>query len=154
MSDPKKPRMSLIPYEALELVARAFESGLKGGKQPHDWKQKDPQLFVDALLRHAGRVDADKPDPDSGLPHAALAACNALIILWHAAHSTEGTPVVFEALDSKEDQRSKHGLPAKPTPIPMPPVKPPKKTNVEKPVCHICKLSYGYGTPGAQGGAS
>jgi hypothetical protein len=39
--------------------------------------------YADALLRHfSAWLDGERADPESGLPHAAHVATNALFLLW------------------------------------------------------------------------
>lgn len=87
MSDTTKPQLTLVPLVGLRRIARILEAGLKDGRDPGDWKNKKPEDFKNALLRHV----ADYTDPPYGTTlaeedHLAALAANALILL----HFEEG----------------------------------------------------------------
>ena len=81
--DAGKTRPSLLPWSALQPVIDVLEFGAKkysaGG-----WKKVSPERYREALLRHAMAYaeDPEGADADSGLPHLAHLACNALFLLW------------------------------------------------------------------------
>jgi predicted HAD superfamily Cof-like phosphohydrolase len=90
--DQGKPRMELLPLDALTEVARVLTFGaVKYG--PDNWRRlADLQpRYAGALLRHLAawqRGEAD--DPETGLPHLAHAACCALFMLGdHVARSAK-----------------------------------------------------------------
>jgi len=78
-----KPQLSLLPRDALEQVARAFEDGINKGYIRNDWKGVVPlSKHQDALLRHAlAPNDGEIWDNDSGMLHWAKVACNALMLI-------------------------------------------------------------------------
>ena len=82
--DADKPRMDLLPFEALEAVAQVLTFGAE--KYSVDgWKKVDDaeRRYFAALLRHAtAREKGELYDTESGLTHAAHMATNALFILW------------------------------------------------------------------------
>ena len=71
--DGGKPRLSLVPAEAIEAIGTVMTHGAeKYGEK--SYKQVDPKRYRDALMRHICKwlKDPQGIDEDSGLPH-----------LWH-----------------------------------------------------------------------
>lgn len=80
----QKPRLSLLPWRALLVVAKQMAAGLRDGRKPHCWRE-DKTLtraaYVDKALRHiAAHVNGEQLD-DTGQPHLAAAAADLLIAL-------------------------------------------------------------------------
>ena len=79
-ADKGKPRLSLVPTRAVEGIARIREYGCNkypvGGED--NWKDVEPQRYIDALLRHAFAFKDDPcgVDEESGLPHLWHLMCN------------------------------------------------------------------------------
>lgn len=79
-ADKGKPRLSLVPTRAVEGIARIREYGCNkypvGGQD--NWKDVEPQRYIDALLRHAFAFKDDPcgVDEESGLPHLWHLMCN------------------------------------------------------------------------------
>jgi len=79
-ADVGKPRLSLVPTRAVEGIARIREYGCNkypiGGQD--NWKDVEPQRYIDALLRHAFAFKDDPlgVDEESGLPHLWHIGCN------------------------------------------------------------------------------
>jgi len=79
-ADAGKPRLSLVPMQIMFDIAEVREFGNRkypdGG--PDNWKQVDPDRYVDALLRHALKFVQDRRavDKESGLAHLKHMACN------------------------------------------------------------------------------
>ena len=79
-ADMGKPRLSLVPTRAVEGIARIREYGCNkypvGGQD--NWKDVEPQRYIDALLRHAFAFKDDPcgVDEESGLPHLWHLMCN------------------------------------------------------------------------------
>lgn len=79
-ADKGKPRLSLVPTRAVEGIARIREYGCNkypvGGED--NWKDVEPQRYIDALLRHAFAFKDDPcgVDEESGLPHLWHLGCN------------------------------------------------------------------------------
>lgn len=79
-ADKGKPRLSLVPTQAVIGIARIREYGCSkypvGGED--NWKQVEPQRYIDALLRHAFAFKDDPygVDKESGLPHLWHIGCN------------------------------------------------------------------------------
>lgn len=84
--DADKPRMDLLldgMPGALEQVASILTFGAKKYAD-HSWQgvPNGPARYKAALLRHlTAHAKGEKNDPESGMPHLAHAACNALFIL-------------------------------------------------------------------------
>ena len=80
-ADAGKPRVSLVPSAIVRCIAYIREYGNnkypEGGKD--NWKQVEPERYIDALYRHvlAFVEDPYSRDEESGLPHLWHAACNA-----------------------------------------------------------------------------
>jgi len=80
--DADKPRLDLIPPEALMAVGEVFAYG---AEKYGDWNWRKGMAhsrLVSALLRHlmAHQMGEDK-DPESGYTHLAHMTCNALMLL-------------------------------------------------------------------------
>lgn len=80
-ADAGKPRVSLVPSAIVRCIAYIRDYGNnkypEGGKD--NWKQVEPERYIDALYRHvlAFVEDPYSRDEESGLPHLWHAACNA-----------------------------------------------------------------------------
>jgi hypothetical protein len=82
--DAEKPRMDLLPFEALEEVAKVLAFGAKKYAD-NNWQKVDgpESRYTAALLRHLVAMQREERlDAESGLLHAAHLATNALFILW------------------------------------------------------------------------
>jgi hypothetical protein len=89
--DSGKPRMELLPFDALVEVSKVLTHGAK--KYAADNWQKVPYArsrYTGALMRHlAAWKSGETIDPDSGadkLRHIAQVACNALFLVWFELH--------------------------------------------------------------------
>ena len=79
--DAGKPRASLLPGDALLLVAKVLTDGaaVHGAR---NWQYAAPERFTDALARHLCKYMAgESHDSESGSPHMAHIAANALFLL-------------------------------------------------------------------------
>lgn len=91
--DQDKPRMDLLLDGcpgALEAVASILTFGAKKYAD-HSWQGVEgaDRRYKAALLRHlTAHAKGEKNDPESGMPHLAHAACNALFILELELRST------------------------------------------------------------------
>ncbi len=82
-----KGRFDLIPYEALERVAKVFEGGAKKYAE-RNWEKGIPtHRFMDSGLRHAMKHLAGRRDED----HLAMAAWNFLCLLQTEHWIADGT---------------------------------------------------------------
>lgn len=80
--DSEKPRLALLPFDALEQVGAVLTFGA-AKYAPNSWRTVPNALerYTSALLRHLAAMQrGEVTDAESGLPHAAHAACNALFI--------------------------------------------------------------------------
>lgn len=82
--DAGKARWDCLPWRAVSLVVDVLTFGAaKYGA--HSWRDVDdaPNRYFAALQRHltARYVEGEVNDPESGLPHLAQVACNALFLL-------------------------------------------------------------------------
>ena len=79
-ADAGKPRLSLVPTEIINQIARVREYGINkypnGG--PNNWKKVELDRYRDATYRHLLAYIADPKgvDEESGLTHLAHLACN------------------------------------------------------------------------------
>lgn len=82
--DAGKPDWALLPLDAVGHVVRVLSHGaVKYGK--NNWRQVDgaTERYIAALLRHLEAWRGGETlDPDSGLPHVAHMACNAIFLVW------------------------------------------------------------------------
>jgi len=82
-ADAGKPRLSIVPYEALaRRVAVVREYGNRKYGDSENWKTVEPSRYKDAMLRHlfAWLADGDSLDGESGLPHFDHFLCNAVFL--------------------------------------------------------------------------
>jgi hypothetical protein len=83
-NDADKPRLALLPFEALVEVSKVLSFGANK-YEVHNWRKgfKWTRL-IDAALRHvfAWVVGEDK-DPETGLSHLAHAVCGLLFLLTY-----------------------------------------------------------------------
>ena len=78
-ADKGKPRLSLVPTEIINCIARVREYAVNGKyKDPNNWKRVDVERYHDALFRHviAYINDPKSVDEESGLPTLWHIACN------------------------------------------------------------------------------
>lgn len=87
--DEGKPPMALLPFDALEEVARVMEFGAKEYGE-HNWRKGlSWTKTFSALLRHVGkRLCGQVLDDKTGLPHTAHIACNALFLVAYEKSHT------------------------------------------------------------------
>lgn len=84
--DSEKPRLDLIPPEALTAMGIVLSHGAaKYGDR--NWERGlDRGRIVAALLRHlTAWMQGEDTDPDSGLPHSAHVLTNAAFLVAHEA---------------------------------------------------------------------
>lgn len=81
--DKGKNRLDLLPFDALQDVARVLTYGTQKGYPESSWRNVTDgrKRYMAAALRHLfARVRGEYTDPESGLPHLAHFACNALFM--------------------------------------------------------------------------
>lgn len=85
--DSGKRRFSLLPWGPLSSVVDVLEFGAR--KYAVDnWQRVDNahERYANATMRHiVARLQGEKSDPESGLPHLAHAACCLLFWMWFDA---------------------------------------------------------------------
>lgn len=81
-ADAGKPRLSLVPTEIVNCIARVREHGVKKYNTVDGWKEVEKERYIDALYRHMLKYvnDNNALDEDSGLPHLWHVACNAAFL--------------------------------------------------------------------------
>src|SRR5262245_9585149 len=77
-----KTRWHLVPMQQVEEIGKVFTDG--AAKYGDDnWKTLDRAIYEDALFRHVVRyLSGERIDKDSGSPHTAHIATNAMILGW------------------------------------------------------------------------
>jgi hypothetical protein len=91
--DQDKARLDLLPWTELLEVVRVLEFGAKK-YAPEAWRRVPDarRRYLSAALRHLAAISmGETVDPESGLLHAAHAACCALFLIRFA-----GTAVATE----------------------------------------------------------
>jgi hypothetical protein len=84
--DAGKPMLDLLPWEAILKVVKALEYGAKKYER-HGWRKVvaapgGKTRYLASAIRHlAALARGEVIDPESGLEHAALAACSILFLL-------------------------------------------------------------------------
>jgi hypothetical protein len=81
--DAGKPQHDLIPFEALDEIAKVFTFGcIKYSRS--DWaKGIKISRLLSAAYRHMGKFNAgEEMDPESNLPHIAHAATNLIMLIY------------------------------------------------------------------------
>lgn len=89
--DTDKLRYDLIPPECLESIAKILTFGAdKYGANNWQGLEDFESRYYAALERHiqAWRM-GEKIDPESGQPHLAHVACNAVFLLWKEVSQTK-----------------------------------------------------------------
>ena len=103
-ADAGKPRLSLVPTEIINQIARVREYGINkypnGG--PNNWKKVEIDRYRDAAYRHLLAYIANPKgvDEESGLPHLAHLACNVAFLCELEAPQKE-SPETVEASEEK-----------------------------------------------------
>lgn len=77
-ADAGKPKLSLVPTEIINCIARVREFGNKKYKDSNSWKRVEKERYIDAMFRHLLKYvnDNKSVDEESGLPHLYHLACN------------------------------------------------------------------------------
>ena len=79
--DGGKPRLSLVPGEAIEAIGAVMTHGAEK-YSANSWRQVAPERYRDALMRHVCKwlKDPHGLDDDSGFPHIWHIATNAAFL--------------------------------------------------------------------------
>lgn len=82
-ADEGKARPSLVPTGITWAIAAVRAYGNRKYGDPDNWKQVEPERYVDALYRHllCYVKDRNSVDPESGLPHLWHIACNVSFLI-------------------------------------------------------------------------
>jgi hypothetical protein len=89
-NDTGKPQLSLIPREALELLARGFEYGAAKYERGNFKKGHKHSRLLDAALRHVYAMAAGEMiDEESGNLHLSHALCSLAMLAYHVKHHPE-----------------------------------------------------------------
>lgn len=86
-NDTGKPQLSLVPREAIELIAQVMEFGAKkysrnNFKLGHKWSR-----CLDAALRHLmAFAHGEENDPESGLSHIGHCMASLSMLSYHIKH--------------------------------------------------------------------
>ena len=86
--DQGKPRIDLLPFEAIEDIAAIMTFGATK-YEDHNWaKGMDWGRLFGAAQRHlAAWQRGEETDPESNLPHLAHATCNLIFLLYYAKYN-------------------------------------------------------------------
>lgn len=88
-----KPRMDLIPWDAVEAIAEHF--GTSAAKYPdRDWEEHIPEyqwsVYIAAAFRHLARFAQGEDRDEKGYLHATAFATNALMLLAYVLRGHPG----------------------------------------------------------------
>ena len=81
-ADGKKPRMDLLPPEALWEVAQVLTFGAEKYSDDNWRKCEDSNVYIAAALRHiVAHMSGEWEDPESGFSHISHALCSLMFVL-------------------------------------------------------------------------
>lgn len=77
-ADKGKPKLSLVPTEIINCIAKVRMFGVEKYHDPDNWKKVEKERYIDALYRHLLKYinDNNSVDEESKLPHLWHIACN------------------------------------------------------------------------------
>lgn len=77
-ADSGKPKLSLVPTEIINCIAKCREFGVAKYHNPDNWKDVEKERYIDAAYRHWIKYveNHSSVDEESGLPHLWHCACN------------------------------------------------------------------------------
>jgi len=85
--DDGKPRMDLLPYDALIEVAKVLTFGAKKYTAGNWSKGINYSRLIAAAERHLGEFKEGRDmDNESGIGHLAHAVCNLIFAIWMSKH--------------------------------------------------------------------
>lgn len=103
--DDQKPPIELIPYEALDEIAKVLAFGAKKYDAFNWTKGIEYRRLIGAAQRHLGAFNSgEDKDPESGLSHLAHVGCCIAFLLWHEKHRPDLDNRGFKATAKKEPQ--------------------------------------------------
>lgn len=77
-----KPQWHLLQYPAIEQIVKVREFGVAKYGTENGWQNVPHIDYLDAAMRHLTAImKGEETDPESGLPHAAHLACNAMFLM-------------------------------------------------------------------------
>lgn len=84
--DDTKPMMSIVFRDFAKALEAVGDVGTYGARKyvPHGWRdvKEADRRYMDAMIRHMLKyLQGEQDDPESGLPHLAHMAWNALCVL-------------------------------------------------------------------------
>jgi hypothetical protein len=89
--DDEKIRMDLLPFDALAEIGKVLTFGAKKYSD-NSWQnlENGQARYSAAMLRHYAAIQSGEIiDKESGLPHAAHMATNAMFLLWLELHKND-----------------------------------------------------------------
>lgn len=93
-----KVQMALVPFEAVEAIAKVLTVAIESGKYKRDnWKYVEDAEFMYkcAMLRHlCAYMRGEIIDPTDGLPHLDKIATNASFLIWFQKQKENKTATV------------------------------------------------------------
>lgn len=94
-ADAGKPRLSLVPTEIINCIARVREYGVNKYHAVDSWKEVEKERYIDALYRHLLKYinDNGSIDEESGLPHLWHIACNVAFLCEMEKYSRDDSCV-------------------------------------------------------------
>lgn len=112
--DQAKPPMDLIPYEALEEIAKVLAAGEKKYGTANWTSGIEMRRLLSAAMRHIGQFNSGEDfDEETETLHLANAATNLMFAIWMYSHRPDldnrwskeikHTPLIFSTAD--DDQR-------------------------------------------------
>lgn len=85
--DQGKAQLDLLPYEALEEIAKVLGFGARKYARGNFANGISYSRLIAAVLRHVHQYNSGEDiDPESGLPHTAHAGCMLLFLLYMQKH--------------------------------------------------------------------
>ena len=77
-ADNGKPKLSLVPTEIINCIAKVRDFGCEKYHDTDNWKDVEKERYIDAAYRHWIKYveDNNSIDEESGLPHLWHCACN------------------------------------------------------------------------------
>lgn len=100
--DTQKPRLDLIPTEAIVEIAKVLTFGAIKYDEWNWARGMKWSRVIGAAERHIGAFKGGEDiDPETGLSHIAHAACNLMFLLFYEQHRRDN-----------DDRRMSHGIPS------------------------------------------
>lgn len=111
-ADKGKPKLSLVPTEIINCIARCREYGTKKYHDPDNWKDVEKGRYIDAAYRHWIKYveDNNSIDEESGLPHLYHCCCNLAFLceFEKVEREVRETQEAIQRVETREKQSRKH----------------------------------------------